>query len=297
MRGWGALKNLFQRLWKAGIDAIRPNGGRVETPTDSPLSSDRTRTEADWGAVKRRIADAERIAREREEDWKRLEEQLREEDERRERRDRWGTAPTVSDGEGLRPQPSPGSYGGAVPRQQVKHDANYWLVSGEFQLINNSDNVYAIAYDVNKNCLYVQYKHWAPPMQFGAQNGPGPIYEYKNVSIAEARALYRAKDVGAWLWDNVRRRGTWSGHKKPYRLVAISRGYLPRKATYWIDGREWFIRRQMWGSDGRAVYSQLPNAPAPPMGYDGQPDRSDWKPYRGRPNNGRPNDGRPYRGR
>lgn len=193
---------------------------------------------------------------------------------------------------GLRPQPSPSSYAGSVPlpARQIWGQSGLWASRGDWKLIQNSDNVYAIRYDIENESLFIQFKHWAPPMPFGAQNGPGPIYEYKGVSIPEAHSIFASNDVGEWLWDRLRIRGTWSGHQKPYRLVSISHGYLPRKATanYKGTGEEWFVRRQTWGTDGKAIYSQLPTAPAPPMGYDGRP-------YRATPNRGRPNDGKPRR--
>ena len=217
-----------------------------------------------------------------------------EERKREEERKAWAANGNVPGGEfeekGLRPQPAPSSYAGNVPLpgRQVWGESGLWMVQGKWKIVQNSDNIYAIRYDIESESLFVQFKHWAPPMPFGSQNGPGPIYEYKGVSIPEAHSIFRAKDAGDWLWDNLRVRGTWSGHQKPYRIVSISGGYLPRKATanYRGTGQEWFVRRQTWGPNGKAVYSQLPTAPAPPMGQDGRPFRA--PPNRGRPNNGKP---------
>lgn len=296
---WGKLKNYFQRLWRR-----ETNARKTATPQDSHLSN-RDFLTADWARLQQKAQIENRKALQdafnRRKALDELHEQIEREEELRALKRSFDSAikkralPPYLGGGTLAPLPSSNQYGGDVPNTATYGESALWIMSGKFHIINHSGNVYAIAYDVRRGCLYVQYKHWRPGLPFGAQNGPGPIYEYKNVSISEAHAIFRAPDVSAWLWDNVRRRGTWSGHKKPYRLVAIQAGYLPRKATFWRGGQEWFIRRQMWGVTGQATYSQLPNAPAPPMGYDGKPIRT-TDPNRGRPNNGRPFNGRPNNG-
>ncbi|MDO5749551.1 MAG: hypothetical protein Q4Q42_07945, partial [Planctomycetia bacterium] len=192
-----------------------------------------------------------------------------------------------------------------TPADYVNRLASEWIASGEWFRITAfvTQNVYAIKYDVRNASLYVQYKHWDPsmPVRFGgnAGNGPGPIYEYSNVSIKEAKDAFTSPDIGVWIWDNIRVRGTWSGHLKPNRLVSISHGYLPRKAVLNYKGRpgEWFVPRARWDKKSNRVVmvSQLPLAPAfMLMDYSyvknlpkrGTPDRG--KPFDGRPNTGRP---------
>ena len=291
-RGWAGLKNWFKNLWKDEEQARR---NAPETSNDSPLTGVGRNTPADWAAKRRQTSDLARRQKELDQTRQRLAEELQEKIEREENerlKSNATASPSVVGAGSVAPLPGRENYGGDVPsRAQWREESALWIASGKFHLVQNSDNVYAIAYDVLKSSLYVQYKHWAPPMKFGAQNGPGPIYEYKNVSVAEAHALYRAKDTGQWLWDNVRIRGTWSGHRKPYRLVAISQRYMPRQAM-WLKNREWFIRRQAWGTGGQVIYSQLPNAPAPPMGMDGKPVRGHYGPDRGTPNRGTPFRGR-----
>jgi hypothetical protein len=303
MRGWAGLLNAFRQIWRREIEATRRG---TETDGASHVSDFRTRTEADWAGLRREAENAW-LRTQAEDAWKRtrhwqnvrereltLEEQegkIALEDEDAKKRKRSARAPEErSDLSGrLSPLPTRDEYGSSA----TTGDAARWILSGQFKTIHGSDNVYAIAYDANRLTLLVQYKHWEPGMEFGTESGPGPIYEYKGVTIAEAAALYNAGNVSDWLWDNVRVRGTWGAHKKPYRLVAISQSYVPRKATLCNDGREWFIRRYMTSAGGRAVSSSLPDRPAPPMGLDGKPLWNAYRPNRGTPNRGRPNTGRP----
>lgn len=293
MRGWSSLRRYFQKLWRAEIEATKD---AVEGANDSHLSAARSRSYSDWAA---KLRDAARTS----DSENRFIKPLSEKESLSVILDRGrnGTPPpdtNFSDLTGrLSPLPSSGDYSGGVPQNQAGHaDSTKWILSGEFKKVPDSDNVYAIAYDLRKSSLFVQYKHWAPPMPLGTQAGPGPVYEYKGVSIAEAHSVYRSANVSQWLWDYVRVRGTWGGHKKPYRLVAMSGGYLPRKASMSSDGQEWFIRRYATSAAGSGVVSQLPDRPAPPMGFDGKPLWNYWQPTRGTPNRGRPNNGRPNRG-
>lgn len=266
------------------LDASHWDGLRVEKQPD--ISDPHY-----WDVLKRETIEARRNVAEREE----AEREREREELKRTLEQRIGkTRPEDFETDGLRPLPNLRSYSGRVgdkpnddPASRLNDEPGAWMASGKFKLINTEGNVYAISYNIASRSLFVQYKHWSPPMPLGTQIGPGPIYEYTNVSMDEARAFYLAPNPGEWIWDNLRVRGTWSRHRKPYRIVAISRGYLPRKAwwNYKNDGVEWFVRRQVWGSNGSAVYSQLPTAPAPPIGYDGHPLR------------GTPNRGRPYRGK
>lgn len=289
MRGWSSLKNYFQKLWRAEVEATKD---AVEGLGDSHISAARSRSFADWASKYREAnaatLDAEMRRRTEAAIVDALTAKRKQDEEDREYAAAWESDLTGR----LSPLPSGDSYGGGVPQRPVQGESALWITSGKFKTVTGSDNVYAIAYDIRRSSLFVQYKHWAPPMPLGTQAGPGPVYEYKNVSIAEAHALFKATNVSQWLWDYVRVRGTWGGHRKPYRLVAMSGGYLPRKATMSNDGREWFIRRFMTSAGGGSVVSQLPDRPAPPMGFDGKPQWNYWRPYRATPNRARPNNGR-----
>ncbi len=192
-----------------------------------------------------------------------------------------------------------------TPASFMRKLADEWIASGSWFRITAfvTENVYAIKYDVQKASLFVQYKHWDPsmPVYMGsnASHGPGPIYEYTDVSIKEARDAFTSPDIGIWIWDNIRVRGTWSGHTKPMRLVSISHGYLPRKAVMNYQGREgeWFVPRTRWiKKSNTKITSQLPLAPAFRF-IDLQRILMSNKPARGTPFRAKPNDGRPYNGR
>lgn len=186
----------------------------------------------------------------------------------------------------LAPLPDSSKYGDNVPLSQEKEDAQLWSLQGNFRRVETSENVYAIAYDIASETLYVQYKHWDPSMPLDSQEGPGAIYAYSPVPLFKARSLFRAQDVSSWIWDNIRVRGTWSQHKTGMRIMTSSQGYLPRRAAMGKNNQEWFIPRQMGLPGGGSLKSSLPLRPAPPMGYDGRPQWS--KPNRARPDNGRP---------
>lgn len=186
----------------------------------------------------------------------------------------------------LAPLPDSSKYGDNVPLSQEKEDAQIWTLQGNFRRVETSENVYAIAYDIASETLYVQYKHWDPSMPLDAQEGPGAIYAYSPVPLFKARSLFRAQDVSSWIWDNIRVRGTWSQHRTGMQIMTSSQGYLPRRAAMGKNNQEWFIPRQMGLPGGGSMKSSLPLRPAPPMGYDGRPQWS--KPDRARPDNGRP---------
>lgn len=139
----------------------------------------------------------------------------------------------------------------------------------------SSSNVHSYGYDVDSLTLYVRY---LAPERYG--RGPGSLYAYDGVSLTKFLALHEAPSKGIWIWDNVRIRGTWSGHRHPYRLAAVRNDYVPRMATYAGGGREKFIPRtvrvQSRRRGVRTLTSQLPEAFAPEFG----------EPNRGEPNRG-----------
>lgn len=153
-----------------------------------------------------------------------------------------------------------------------------WLTTGIFVSVEaNSSNVHSIAYDVDARQLYVRFQGGRGKRR----GGPGPLYRYDEVFADEARALYRARNTsaGGWVWDNLRIRGTVAGHKKTYRLVGISGGYVPRRAL-WHGGKEWYVQRQIQ-MKGKTLVSGLPTQLVPTAHKDATPNR-------GKPNTGRP---------
>jgi hypothetical protein len=107
------------------------------------------------------------------------------------------------------------------------------LFTGDFVEVESS-NVHSVAYDYRDATLFVRFhaKRWDKELQDYIPVGPGPIYAYSHVPAEMFLDLMRANSPGRWVWDHLRIRGTVSGHRFDYRLVAIAGGYVPRKATF-----------------------------------------------------------------
>lgn len=108
-----------------------------------------------------------------------------------------------------------------------------------------SQTVHSISYDHRTGNLYVRYSYYGPGQFWENRPGsstPGPVYKYENVTVEQAKSLFTAPYKGTWIWDNIRIRGTWSGHRNPYELVAVERGYVPRRSVMG-EGREYWVPR------------------------------------------------------
>lgn len=201
----------------------------------------------------------------------------------------------------------PQSFGAATPSRRQTVDVpmssgitkrfrrDHPIVTGAM-VPADSSNVYAYGYDVNSWLLYVRFR--APAKEgagFGQKsNSPGPLYQYSHVPPELFLSLLRAGSKGNWIWDNLRVRGTVSGHRGgiDYRLVGITQGYVPRKATLYPEG-EVFEPRTVRTDQGRGLTSSRPFElvrPLQPVGAStGAPNRGRPKP----PNRGGPNRGKP----
>ena len=71
-----------------------------------------------------------------------------------------------------------------------------------------STNVAAIAFDLKKQTLYVQFHP--------GSKDPNPRYWYTPINAAQAGQFAVAPSKGGWVWDHLRVRGTKYGHKVPY---------------------------------------------------------------------------------
>ena len=136
----------------------------------------------------------------------------------------------------------------------------------------------------------------------GRRGGPeGPLYRYESVSVREFNSLLsQANHPGVWVWDHLRVRGSHAAHQKPYALVGVEGGYVPRQATTDINpwtGRveEVFRPRRVRGLDGGIMQSVLGESVAP--GFGTGPGQVNWgaRPNRGTPPP--PDRGAPDRGR
>lgn len=130
---------------------------------------------------------------------------------------------------------APTSWGGILPPPRgFEHlGPDHPLFTGEFVPVESS-NVHSAAYDYRDATLFVRFhaKKWDKEVQDYVPAGPGPIYAYSYVPPQMFLDLLQAGSPGSWVWDKLRIRGTVSGHRFDYRLVAIAGGYVPRKATF-----------------------------------------------------------------
>ncbi|GAB4143800.1 KTSC domain-containing protein [Thermopirellula anaerolimosa] len=146
--------------------------------------------------------------------------------------------------------------------------ADHPLWSGEFVAVNQSSNVHSAAYDYREAALYVRFheKEYNKDVGDWVPVGPGPIYAYYNVPPSMFLDLLETRSPGNWVWDHLRIRGTVSGHRFDYRLVAISGTYVPRKATFGpLKSKEYeglygemFVPRIVPGPTGKWLQSLNP---------------------------------------
>lgn len=90
----------------------------------------------------------------------------------------------------------------------------------------------------------------------GESKVAGPLYEYYNVRTELFQRFRRAASKGRFVWDNLRIRGTLSGHRYDYKLAGISYGHVPRKATLTGRGEE-FVKRTFLGEHSRTGERKL----------------------------------------
>lgn len=167
--------------------------------------------------------------------------------------------------------------GGGKNRFPVTHP----IVTGQLVRSPESSNVYGFFYNLDTSTLYVRFKFYSPGT--GKTDAPGSLYAYSHVPPKVFLRMMDAPSKGTFVWDNLRIRGTVSGHKHDYRLVAVRGGYVPRKATVASDG-EWFIGRTVRTRNIRTGELQTISSRLP--------DRL----VRASPNQGTPNRGTPNRG-
>lgn len=160
------------------------------------------------------------------------------------------------------------------------------IITGEMVRVEGSSNVHSIGIQVdpsgrgNRHELYVRFLD----NRDGQRVGPGPLYVYYGVPIEVWDAFMMARSKGTFIWDQIRIRGTVSGHRYQYDLKGISRGYVPRRAKL-IGNDEWFVKRT-FKTQIQTRESQLDDE----LVRRGRPNR-------GAPNRGGPNRGTPNRGR
>lgn len=187
-----------------------------------------------------------------------------------------------------RPQDTADEHVVTIQHQRYRIKKNDPLVTGEMVLVESS-NVHSIGYiwndaDPGRGTLKVRF---LDKRKNGPASGRGAMYYYFDVHPTLFQAFQKAASKGKWVWDNLRIRGTVSGHQKRYQLMSLaSDGYVPRQATR-FGNEEWYIRRTVKSAAGKSYTSELG-------------DQLVRRVNRGRgngPNRGRPGNGAPNRGR
>lgn len=164
-----------------------------------------------------------------------------------------------------------------VDGQMEKLPPGHPLVTGEMIETPQSSNVYAFGFHNDTHSLFVRFKDHRPAAAGGYRiksvfsggsggeglpnrgrpHRPGPLYLYHNVPARLFLAFIDASSKGDWVWDNLRIRGTLSGHQYDYALVGVQGAYVPRKATLTPAGEE-FLPRSIFTDKGRSLSSPLP---------------------------------------
>jgi hypothetical protein len=85
--------------------------------------------------------------------------------------------------------------------------------------------------------------------------------------------MLKADSKGTFIWDNIRIRGTISGHHFDYQLVGVQASYVPRKATLTPRGEE-YVSRSVFSDRGRQLKSALPQRLVRPLVSPGRLPRS-----------------------
>lgn len=133
--------------------------------------------------------------------------------------------------------------------------ADHPIVTGAMQSVTNSSNVHSYGYDIEAAKLYVRFLHTDQSTDRVTQ-AAGSLYAYSDVEPELFLDLHKKSSKGNWIWDNLRIRGTVSGHRKDYQLVGITHEYVPRKATLDKTGREIFLPRRVRTNQGRWLRSE-----------------------------------------
>ena len=160
----------------------------------------------------------------------------------------------------------------------------------------SSSNVHSIGFIWNddqpeKGTLKVRFldhdANWKKTTKGGA------TYHYYDVHPRFFWAFQKAASKGKWVWDNLRIRGTVSGHQFRYGLAGLSKsGYVPRQATR-IGNEEYFLGRTVEGANGKSYRSELHDRMVRQLTSNQQVQVSRGFAHSGRPsNNGRGNTGR-----
>ena len=142
-------------------------------------------------------------------------------------------------------------------------DRGHPIVTGTMVRASSS-NVHSYGYDVEHEILYIRFLAPDPQNAMQKIQAPGPLYQYRGVPPELFLRLHDATSKGNWVWDNLRIRGTISGHRYDYALVGVTGDYVPRKATLLPEG-EGYVQRRVKTVSGRVLTSRGPDVVVRPM--------------------------------
>lgn len=153
--------------------------------------------------------------------------------------------------------------------QSFRLPKDHPAVTGDFIETPQSSNVHSFGFDHDSHTLFVRFKARAEG-DGKRPHKPGAIYSYRNVPLSIFLRMLTAPSKGVFIWDNIRIRGTLSGHRYDYALVGVQDGYVPRKATLTPQG-ESYISRSVFTDQGRRLSSSLPDQLVRPLVPGRQP--------------------------
>lgn len=177
-------------------------------------------------------------------------------------------------------------------------------LTGRMVMVTSS-NVHSIGFAIDPNSGFPMGTKGSLFVRFlgghgKERGGPGPMYEYFDVPVMVFKSFLRAQSKGKFLWDEIRVRGTASGHRYRYDLTDVVNEYVPRQAGLKRgQSGEWYMTRRFRDATGKVLTSRLPeqkvksSGPNPAKG----PGANALTLQRGTPNRGTPNRGTPNRGR
>lgn len=185
-------------------------------------------------------------------------------------------------GIGAQTEPQPRKLPGGITRPLRRKTVDFPLPDGGTKRIRTDDplftgelvrvqssNVHSIGFVLNPNNPQsgtLRVRFWQQAGKDKARTA-GPLYEYYHVDSELFLRFKRAGSPGGFVWDELRQRGTVSGHQYDYRLKGISGGYVPRKATFgaFVDPAtgvmswgESFKSRRFTTRGGKTFRSSLP---------------------------------------
>jgi hypothetical protein len=157
-----------------------------------------------------------------------------------------------------------------IPDDLREFPENKPAIEGPIEVV--SSNVHSIAYQWNlangiePGNLLVRYLGGSGTNRVG----PGALYSYKHVPYEIFKAFKIASSKGAFVWDELRVRGTVSGHQFDYQLEDIGElTRVPRQAGLKRGQQgEFFMPRTLRGQRSTLPERQVRGSRASIPGYE-----------------------------